>query len=211
MSTGVRRFFAANRRLSAAVEARLPDLFKRHPHTLYKYEVAELLNRRLGQVVLDVGGGKDCPFFPYINQPRGQLIIGLDYSEDQLRGNRDINQKIVADATARGLPLRDGSADLVVSRSVVEHLRDNKAFFENCTNVLRPGGAMISCIPRSVCAFCVTEPAAAELASPSHSGLPAANRMGGGRKLRLPSLLRSLLLLGGARSSQAKRFDKRKI
>jgi ubiquinone/menaquinone biosynthesis C-methylase UbiE len=69
--------------------------------------------------VLDVGGGKDCPFFPYLNQPRGQLIIGLDYSEDQLRENRDINQKIVADAMAPGLPLRERSADLVVSRSVV--------------------------------------------------------------------------------------------
>ena len=147
MSPCVRRFFAANRRLSAAVEARLPYLFKRHPHTLYKYEVAELLNRRPGQVVVDIGGGKDCPFFPYLNQPRGQLIIGLDYSEDQLRGNRDIDQKIVADATARGLPLRDGSADLVVSRSVVEHIRDNKAFFQNCTNVLRPGGAMVHVFP----------------------------------------------------------------
>jgi SAM-dependent methyltransferase len=147
MSACLERFFAANRRLSTAVEARLPNLFKRHPHTLYKFEVAELINRRPGQVVVDVGGGKDCPFFPYVNEPHMQLIIGLDYSEEQLRENRNLNQKIVADAAAHGFPLRDGSADVVVSRSVVEHIRDNKAFFENCAHVLRPGGAMIHIFP----------------------------------------------------------------
>jgi SAM-dependent methyltransferase len=147
MSAWIGRFFAANRRLSALLEARLPDLFRRHPHTIYKYEVAEFLNRRAGQVVIDVGAGKDCPFLPYVCDPRMQLIIGLDYSEDQLCRNRDLNQKIVANAAAHGFPLRDRSADLVVSRSVVEHILDNKAFFENCARVLRPGGAMIHVFP----------------------------------------------------------------
>lgn len=141
------RFFAANRRLSMAADARLPYLFKRHPHTVYKYQVAELLNRRPGQVVIDVGGGKDCPFLPYVNEPSTHLIIALDCSEEQLRRNRHLDQKIVADAAAHGFPLRDGSADLVVSRSVVEHIRDNRAFFENCARVLRPGGAMIHVFP----------------------------------------------------------------
>jgi hypothetical protein len=50
------RFIAANQRLSQATENRLRALFKRHIQTLYKYEVAELLNRRPGQIVLDVGG-----------------------------------------------------------------------------------------------------------------------------------------------------------
>jgi SAM-dependent methyltransferase len=147
MSGWIERFFAANRRFSGAVEARLPDLFKRHPHTVYKYEVAALLNRQPGQVVLDVGAGKDCPFLPYVDEPGIQLIIGLDYSEDQLCRNRDLNHKIVANAAARGFPLRDSSADLVVSRSVVEHILDNKAFFENCARVLRPGGTMIHVFP----------------------------------------------------------------
>jgi len=141
------RFFAANRRLSMAVEARLPSMFKRHPHTLYKYQVAELLNRRPGQIVLDVGGGRECPFLPYLNEPSRHLIIALDCSEEQVRGNRQLNRKIVADAAALGLPIRDGSADLVVSRSVVEHIPDNSTFFENCARVLRPGGSMIHVFP----------------------------------------------------------------
>jgi ubiquinone/menaquinone biosynthesis C-methylase UbiE len=141
------RFFAANRTLSAAVEVRLPDSFKRHPHTLYKFQVAELLNSRPAQVVLDVGGGKDCPFLPYVNQPQTHLIIALDSSEEELRRNRRLQDRVVADAAAHGFPLRDGCADLVVSRAVVEHIRDNSALFESCARVLRPGGAMIHAFP----------------------------------------------------------------
>ena len=137
------RFFAANRRLSKAIEDRLPASFARHLHTLYKYEVADLINRRPGQVVLDIGGGKDCPFLPYVAEPCAHLIIALDCSEEELRRNRHLDQKIVADAAADGFPFLDSSADLVVSRSVVEHIRDNTAFFENCARVLRPGCIMV--------------------------------------------------------------------
>jgi ubiquinone/menaquinone biosynthesis C-methylase UbiE len=141
------RFFALNRRLSLAVEARLPKAFTQHPHTIYKYQVAEMLNRRRGQIVLDVGGGKDCPFLPYVDEPRENTIIALDCSEEQLRQNHRVKNRIVTDAALEGLPVRDRSADLVVSRSVVEHIRDNQAFFENCARALRPGGRMIHAFP----------------------------------------------------------------
>jgi SAM-dependent methyltransferase len=58
-----------------------------------------------------------------------------------LRHNHQLDHKIVADAAARGFPFRDGSTDLVVSRAVVEHIRDNAAFFRNCARVLRRGGS----------------------------------------------------------------------
>lgn len=141
------RFFAANRRLTRATEDRLPALFKRHLHTLYKYEVAAWMNRRPGQVVLDIGGGKDCPFLPFVTEPRAHLVVAVDYSEQELRWNGSLDCKIVADAAARGFPFREASADLIVSRSVVEHLHDNRAFFENCATVLRPGGVLVHTFP----------------------------------------------------------------
>jgi SAM-dependent methyltransferase len=137
------RFFAVNRQLCWAVENRLSLAFTRHIQTLYKYEVAAQLNRRPGQVVLDVGGGKECPFLPYVEDPRTHLVIALDCSEEELRMNPLLGHKVVADAAADGFPFRDGSADLVVSRAVVEHIRDNAAFFRNCASILRPGGVMI--------------------------------------------------------------------
>jgi hypothetical protein len=65
------RFIAANQRLSRATEDRLSPTFKRHIQTLYKYKAAELINRRPGQVVLDIGEGKECPFLPYLDVPAG--------------------------------------------------------------------------------------------------------------------------------------------
>jgi SAM-dependent methyltransferase len=141
------RFIAANQRLSKATEDRLPAVFKRHIQTLYKYKAAELVNRRPGQVVLDIGGGKECPFLHYLDAPSWHLIIALDLSEQELRRNRQVQHKIVADAATNRFPFRDGSADLVVSRSVVEHIRDNAAFFGNCARVLRPGGIMLHAFP----------------------------------------------------------------
>jgi SAM-dependent methyltransferase len=141
------RFIAANKRLSQATEARLPTAFKRHIQTVYKYHAADLINRRSGQIVLDIGGGKECPFLPYVGAPSSHLVITLDISEEELRRNHQLACKVVADAASHDLPLRDGSFDVVVSRSVVEHIRDNAAFFENCAHVLRPGGVMFHAFP----------------------------------------------------------------
>ena len=138
---------ACNRKISRALEARLPAAFTRHLHTLYKFEVADLVNRRPGQVVLDIGGGKECPFLPFVEEPARHLVVAVDYSADELRLNPDLRTKVVADAASREFPFGDGSADLVVSRSVVEHLPDNKVFFENCARVLRPGGMLVHTFP----------------------------------------------------------------
>jgi len=141
------RFIAANRRLSQATEDRFPAAFKRHLHTLYKHKVADLLNGRPGQIVLDIGAGKDCPFLPFTKEPQGHLIIAVDNSAEQLCSNLLLERKIVADAAVRGLPFRESSIDLIVSQSVVEHLRDNAVFFENCARILRPGGLLIHTFP----------------------------------------------------------------
>jgi ubiquinone/menaquinone biosynthesis C-methylase UbiE len=135
-------FIGLNRRASRALEVWLPNLFKRHLHTLYKFQVADLINERRGRVTLDVGAGKECPFFPFVRDPRSSVIVGVDCSEHELRHNADLSLKVVADA-AGGLPFRDASMDLVVSRSVIEHIKDNQAFFAECARVLRPGGTLV--------------------------------------------------------------------
>jgi SAM-dependent methyltransferase len=141
------RFFAFNRRLSSEVESRLPDAFKHHLHTLYKYQVAAMINRHPGQLVLDVGGGKECPFLQFVDEPQAHIIVALDCSEQQLRQHHQLALRIVGDAALSGFPLRDGSVDLVVSRSVVEHIPDNSAYFKNCARALRPGGIMVHAFP----------------------------------------------------------------
>jgi SAM-dependent methyltransferase len=141
------RLIGLNRRMSRAVEAWLPVSFKRHLHTVYKFEVAGIVNRRPGQVVLDIGGGKECPFLPFVKEAGGHLIIAVDCSDHELRLNPELDNKVVADAASRAFPFRESSADLIASRSVVEHLHDNAAFFANCAQVLRPGGALVHTFP----------------------------------------------------------------
>lgn len=87
------RFIAANQWLCKATENHLPQVFKRYIQTLYKYQVAELLNRRPAQVVLDVGEAKECPFLPFLDPPCGHLIIALDLSDEELRHNRQLDHK----------------------------------------------------------------------------------------------------------------------
>ncbi len=151
----IARFLTANRRMSKFVEDRLPAGFRHHLHTLYKYEVAALVNRRPGQVVLDIGGGKDCPFLPFVSDPAAHLIVAVDYSADELRRNRALDRKIVADAAAAAFPFRNGAVDILASRSVVEHLHDNAAFFANCARVLRPGGVLAHAFPCKFTPFSV--------------------------------------------------------
>ncbi len=133
----------------------MPWALRQHLQTLYKEQVAELLNRqRQGQVVLDVGGGKNCTFLPDLGEPAAHLIIALDCSEEELRRNHYLDGRIVCDAALKtGFPIRDQSADFVVSRSVVEHIPDNQAFFTNCARVLRPGGTMIHAFPAKFAPF----------------------------------------------------------
>jgi SAM-dependent methyltransferase len=133
--------------VSISLLARFIAAFKQHLHTLYKYEVAGVVNRRPGQVVLDVGGGKECPFLSFVNDPCAHLIVAIDCSDRELRFNSSLDNKVVADAAAREFPFRDGSADLIVSRSVVEHLHDNVIFFTNCARILGPGGVLIHTFP----------------------------------------------------------------
>src|SRR5690348_17767263 len=105
------QFIAANRRASSAMQAWLPGPFRRHLHTLYKYEVAARVNGHQGQVVLDIGCGRECPFLPFLQEPRAHLIIGIDCSSHELRLNADLDIKVVADGAAAGFPIRDATVD----------------------------------------------------------------------------------------------------
>ncbi len=143
----IRRFITLNQRLCAKVEARLPERFTRHQYTTYKYEVARLIDARPGAMVLDLGGGKECPFLPFVERPEKCFVVSVDISAEELRGNRDVKHRVVADVSAPTLPFAPSSVDLIASRSVVEHLRDTAGFFANCRNLLRPGGCTVHTFP----------------------------------------------------------------
>jgi SAM-dependent methyltransferase len=149
----LRRFFDSNRRASAWLEARLPqareDLFETYEHTVARY-----MNARQGQLVADVGGGKNCPFARLRDASNGSRIVAVDISADEISQNRDVDEARVADIMRR-LPFAPGEVDLVVSRSVLEHLTDLEAFVAASKGVLKSGGYFIHLVPSRYAPFAV--------------------------------------------------------
>jgi ubiquinone/menaquinone biosynthesis C-methylase UbiE len=141
----IRAFIAANVRASRALERRLPQARERM-QLRYEEEVARRMNERPRLVVVDVGGGRTCHFAKYREPALETRIVAVDVSPEELELNEDVDEKRVADATL-DLPFGDGEVDLLVSRSVIEHLPDTDAFFRNCARVLKPGGLTMHVFP----------------------------------------------------------------
>lgn len=147
----LKSFIDANRKLARLVEGFLPQA-RENIFAAYEKSVAKYMNARDHQLVVDVGGGRSCPFASHRDSSMHTRLIAVDISEDELVENRDVDDRFVADIT-RNLPFRDGEVDLLVSRSVLEHLVDLNGFFTNANRVLRTGGYMIHLFPSRYAPF----------------------------------------------------------
>jgi ubiquinone/menaquinone biosynthesis C-methylase UbiE len=99
--------------------------------------------------VLDAGTGPArIPVLMSQRRPRWQ-IIGIDLSANMLKlGDRHIREAGLADriqlqlVDAKRMPFEDNFFDLVVSNSIVHHLRDPLPFFQEIKRVLKPNGGL---------------------------------------------------------------------
>lgn len=141
----LRAFMAANRRLAQAIERRLPQA-REDLQAAYRRAIEERMNAHQGQLVVDVGGGRRCHFADLRDPALGTRIVAVDISAEELEHNWDVDEKRVADVQ-RELPFEDGEVDLIVSRSVLEHLEDVEAFVRESARVLKSGGYAIHMLP----------------------------------------------------------------
>ena len=93
-----------------------------------------------GGVVLDVGCGKRSPLARYRNDLR--LLVGTDLELRDLRENMDVEALVLADGSC-GLPFLSNTFDLILSKTVIEHLVDPLRFFREMYRVLKPGGSFV--------------------------------------------------------------------
>jgi len=107
-----------------------------HPYRVFEDAVSAALPR--GGVLLDAGCGRAAPV---LQKYRGKAkrLIGVDVVEFT---------KVAADvellmANLGQLPLGAESVDLVMSRSVFEHLEEPAAVYDELYRVLKPGGHVI--------------------------------------------------------------------
>ena len=149
----VRSFFALNRRASVKIRRYIPqeglDLYAR-----YEDRVAGLMSSRPCQVVLDVGSGKHCPFAGRRDPALHTKILGVDIALEEMAGNSGLDARFVANV-ASGLPLGDGTVDLITSSAVLEHLQDVELFVKDSARVLRHGGNFIQVFPSKFAPFAV--------------------------------------------------------
>lgn len=149
----LRRFITFNRRCSAWLERKLPhartDLYK-----AYDLVVAGSAARAPKRVIADIGGGRSCSFEHLLKDRALTTIIGVDISAEEMEFNRQIDDMRVADV-AKGLPLADGEAGLVVSRTLLEHVSDVDAFIQHSARVLCDGGLSIHLVPCRYAPFAV--------------------------------------------------------
>jgi SAM-dependent methyltransferase len=85
-----------------------------------------------GATVLDYG----CADRPYVEfLPAGVHYVGVD-----LPGNPKADLELAPDGT---IPVPSGTADLVLSTQVLEHVEDPSGYLAECARVLRPGGKVL--------------------------------------------------------------------
>ena len=141
----MRKLIQANVRLSRRLQSALRLPTDKTLWQSFEWDVQERI-RALpdGTVVVDVGGGRRCVYHHAL-RPTIRLIA-VDVSSSELALNPHADEKVVADIS-RELPLQPGSADLVVSRAVLEHVSDVSAAARHMAAVLKPGGWTLHLFP----------------------------------------------------------------
>lgn len=124
--------------------------FRRH-EAVYRWTIDDVLptvRAAAAPIVIDAGCGEGYGASALAVASGGCLAVDLDLvTADHLRRHygSDRLHPIVGNLDA--LPVRDGSADLLVSLQVIEHLWDLGRFLRECRRVLRPGGVVVVSTP----------------------------------------------------------------
>jgi SAM-dependent methyltransferase len=108
-----------------------------HPYRLFEQHVDRLLGGG-DKVLLDAGCGRTVPVLRKF-MGRASRLIGVE-----LVDFTDVPPGIEThNADLARLPLADASVDLIMSRSVFEHLVDPHSVYREFARVLRPGGRVV--------------------------------------------------------------------
>ena len=107
-----------------------------HPYRVYEERVESLLTAEA--VLLDAGCGRTVPVLrKYLGRARRLIGVELVDFTDVPAGIDTYN------ADLSDIPLPDASVDLIMSRSVFEHLTDPAAVYKEFSRILRPGGVVV--------------------------------------------------------------------
>jgi SAM-dependent methyltransferase len=139
VNTNVRWSRATEKRLRLPTDKTLWERFEREADAL----IRALPDRA---TVLDLGGGRRCVYAASVQPPDRVKLVAVDVSAEELAMNGDVAEKRVADVAA-GIPMPDGSVDLILSRALLEHVQGVPAAIGHMARVLKPGGVALHLVP----------------------------------------------------------------
>ena len=121
----------------SALAYRLKERFfhEDHPYRVFEREVERYL--RPGHALLDAGCGRGAPILAKYRGKAARLI-GVDLVEFNNLPGLELLQNDLGN-----IPLPSASVDLVMSRSVMEHVTDPGAVYGEIFRILKPGGHFI--------------------------------------------------------------------
>jgi SAM-dependent methyltransferase len=108
-----------------------------HPYQTFEIEVADALAPS-GGTLLDVGCGREAPVLKKF-RGRARELVGVEMVEYRGTGE-DVR---LLKGSMESLPLPDQSVDVVMARSVMEHVQRPYEAVSEVARVLRPGGAFV--------------------------------------------------------------------
>jgi SAM-dependent methyltransferase len=124
--------------MTALSERLLARYYANSPHPYKLFERAVEARLPADAVLLDAGAGRTVPVLrKYLGRARRLIGIELVEFTDVPTGIETYNTDLAH------LPLPDGVVDIIISRSVFEHLADPQAVYAEFSRVLRPGGVVI--------------------------------------------------------------------
>lgn len=106
-----------------------------HPYRMFEREVERYL--RAEHILLDAGCGRTAPVLAKY-QGKARRLIGVDLVDfDAVHGIELLKNDLAS------ISLRSESVDIVMARSVMEHLSDPAAVYAELFRVVKPGGYVI--------------------------------------------------------------------
>ena len=124
--------------MTALSERLLARYYANSPHPYKLFERAVEARLSADAVLLDAGAGRTVPVLrKYLGRVRRLIGVELVAFTDVPAGIETYNTDLAH------LPLPDGVVDIIISRSVFEHLADPQAVYAEFSRVLRPDGVVI--------------------------------------------------------------------
>lgn len=141
----LRQFFDLNTRVSAAIEKKRGWQSDKPFWDRFHKQVCQTVGEaKVGDTIVDLGGGRRCVWHSAV--AGGTNLIAVDIDQAELDANQVVSDKRLGDV-GRHLPLGDGEADIIVSRALLEHVRDVPTAVSEMARVLKSGGVALHFVP----------------------------------------------------------------